>query len=407
MALHYFLQCEVRSISEKVEQRTTLVTQAEYQLFLNGLEPDDRFKMVPLHWTTYHFTGDPESSVLGVGPWQAMNFAEWANRSATRALWCLPTGQETVESPLAKVAYWCSDGALSITPAITQVTMEGWTRPQDLGTTIPMTLGVDRRLHSSGDCSRALTLALDLKSDYKFNRDLGLARVSARTHDLALALALSLDLDHALDLRYAEDRDLALDLGHARDLARDLARVSASDHWRKRVSSRDYWLERVSARAQALARRLVSDLASVRAHVPVLDLAIDLAHALAIASDLDLDLADTILPSPDVGKMRAISGSLRQQAERASASVSGARMRLLGCLLEILCAGDDRLAARRAVIEYELCLSDIIHPHLSADSQDQLDLDSMRLTFRHLRARAAGEIEPYEGILLVRDKIVS
>ena len=402
MALHYFLQCEVRSISEKVEQRITLVTQAEYQLFLNGLEPDDRFKMVPLHWTTYHFTGEPESPVLGVGPLQAGCFAEWANRSATRALWRLPTGPETVESPLAKVAYWCSDGALSITPTKAHDAMEGWARH---GTTMPLTHSVDRRFYTSRTYSSALTLALDLQRDHNFNRDLDLDRVSARTRDLALALALSLDLDNALDLRYAEDRDLALDLAHARAHARDLARVSASGRWRTRVSSRDYWRERVSARAQALARRLVSDLASVRAHVPVLDLAIDLAHDLAIASDVDLDLADAILPSPDVGKMRAISGSLRQQAERAGASVTGARMRLLGCVLEILCAGDDRFAARRGEIDYELCLSDIIHPHLSRDSQ--VELASIRLALRNLRARAAGETEPYEGILLVRDKIVS
>ena len=102
--------------------------------------------------------------------------------------------------------------------------------------------------------------------------------------------------------------------------------------------------------------------------------------------------------------MRKISEDLRQQAQHEGSSISGSRKRLLACLLEILIAGgDDNFASRRAQLDYEMCLFDLVRPHLSRDRLDKLA--PIGLTLQLLLARMDGEIPPYEGILLVRDKI--
>jgi hypothetical protein len=109
-----------------------------------------------------------------------------------------------------------------------------------------------------------------------------------------------------------------------------------------------------------------------------------------------------------LGKMPIIDGScgthpnffprIPNEGDR----VSGRRRRLLVCLLDVLTAGTDPVATRRAWRNYAICLLDIAHPHLNRKSLDKLE--PIEFTLRLLVAREAGEVQPYEGILLVRDR---
>jgi hypothetical protein len=139
------------------------------------------------------------------------------------------------------------------------------------------------------------------------------------------------------------------------------------------------------------------------ARVRELDRELALTRDRRLALTRELQLA--IEPSIDVGKVRTILDSLRQQEEPEEDSVSVSRKRLLGCLLEILLAKDDKFAVQRAELDYELCLFDLVRPHLSRDSL--VKLTPIELTLRLLLSRRVGELEPYEGILLVRDKILA
>lgn len=70
-------------------KRATLVSLAEYQLFVLASHPDQRCKLTPLHWNGYHFSGDPFSPALGVSFNQAVAFSKWAAEAGEYA-WHLP-----------------------------------------------------------------------------------------------------------------------------------------------------------------------------------------------------------------------------------------------------------------------------------------------------------------------------
>jgi hypothetical protein len=64
---------------------------------------------------------------------------------------------------------------------------------------------------------------------------------------------------------------------------------------------------------------------------------------------------------------------------------------------------DNTFAIRRAQLAYEMCIFDLVRPYLNRDRLDKLA--PIGLTIKLLLARMDGEIPPYEGILLVRNKI--
>jgi hypothetical protein len=147
------------------------------------------------------------------------------------------------------------------------------------------------------------------------------------------------------------------------------------------------------------AQGLALDLARALAPALKLDIARTLAQALALVLNRDLDITKSLL---DVGKIRERSKSLRQQAQRTGGSIDEREKRLLGCALEILITEPDSLACRRAFLDYEMCLFDLVRPHLSQYRLNQMA--PIGLTLRLRLSRINGEVPPYEGILLVRDK---
>lgn len=389
------------------------MTQAEYQLFLNELEPADRFEMVPPHWKTCCYSGEPESPLLGVWPWQARRFAAWATRGTGPASWHLPTGAEPAESPTATTAYWYFNDKLSSVPASVTEAVEAWARGQEPGATPPSTLNIAGS-HSLIDClpqghhhtrnqtpdfnrygTRVPTRANSLTH--------AISRANARARDLDLACDLAVALDHALDLSHRR-RDNAR-LHH---LAVACVRAPALDNDNSRALSTAYEFESIHALDRPLGGIFARarDRARVRNRTLTLALARDrasvLGFALILAFESEINIDFDVICSLDVGRIRAIAKSLGQQTQHDRSGASGVRRRLLGALREILTVEDDRFAARRAQLNYELCLFDLVRPHLSRDHLDRLA--PIGLTLRLLLARIDGEVPPYEGILLVRDK---
>lgn len=84
--------------------RKTFVSQAEYHLFLLSRPADERWMYVPPHRGVEHFSGDPNSPVLGVTPRQAIAFSRWAADVAEQEWRLLPSHPENVELP---DGCWC------------------------------------------------------------------------------------------------------------------------------------------------------------------------------------------------------------------------------------------------------------------------------------------------------------
>ena len=179
-------------------------------------------------------------------------------------------------------------------------------------------------------------------------------------------------LADALALALARGLDLALALALALDLALDRHRPRPVAH----------------ARARARARALAPDLDLAHA----LDLALSRARALAHVFDLDCDH----------DKFGLIARDLRRQILDEDDSVLRRRKQLLVCLLDIVGAGDDRFVARKAWRDYAICLLGLGLPNLSKRHRDELA--PIQFVLCLLRAREAGEVQAYEGILLVRDR---
>jgi hypothetical protein len=218
--------------------------------------------------------------------------------------------------------------------------MDGWAKQHHLGQLQTSTRALALDLASD------LGLVFDLARDRVFDLALNLANLA-----LARTLAIALDRARDLDLDPARDRDRRTARDRAPDLARDL------DH------------------ALAIALHLTGDLAS--------------------------DLAARDLAS-EIREIRAIASNFFSGIQNEGDPASGRRRRLLVSMRDVLTAGTDPVAARRAWRTYAICLLDIAHPHLNRKGLDKLE--PIEFTLRLLIAREAGEVQPYEGILLVRDR---
>jgi energy-coupling factor transporter ATP-binding protein EcfA2 len=255
-------------LNEQTFIDTTLVTHAEYQLFLNKENRQGKYYQ-PDHWRDFTFpAGQGRQPVFGMRHSDAQTFCAWLSEQAG-GIWRyrLPDEKDLEQ----------------IDPVI-------W---KDLSQDSGYWIGGERRfVWSQGQPSNSLSmnvqailtdavnrdLALARDRDRTVNRTIALARASALEHaladDLTRALIRALDLDRALALTntltsglargdaLALIRALDLDRADARDLGRALARASA----------RDLSL----TRALSLGRDLARDLAFARAPVSALALYIDL-----------------------------------------------------------------------------------------------------------------------------------
>jgi energy-coupling factor transporter ATP-binding protein EcfA2 len=198
---------QMYALNEQTFIDTTLVTHAEYQLFLDEQRSQSRYYQ-PDHWAGFAFpAGQGRQPALGMRRSDAQAFCVWLSERAG-GIWRyrLPNEEDLAQ---ADQGIWRD---LS----------------EDTGY---WTEGERRFVWSQGHPSHSLstriqaTLTSNFASDSDLARDLAL--YLALTHDLAPDLARDrnsvLDLDLAFDLVRAldRDRDLARDLAFDRNLARD------------------------------------------------------------------------------------------------------------------------------------------------------------------------------------------
>jgi len=223
----------------------TLITCAEYQLFLDDMRAHGKYYQ-PDHWAGYQFpAGQAHKPLLGMRPSDGLAFCEWLTARA-QGDWGfrLPTPDEAAAYPLPVEAaeglgYWVYMPATKHKEFV-------WT-------------------------SASRPKVLSQKSlQTKMARDAAFAPSSIRTRDLARAidrvLARDLGLDRALDL----DRDRALDIDSVLALGFDFGTgiIRALDLDRARNRALDRVSDRNNARAIVLSIAL--------AHSRSLDVYIDL-----------------------------------------------------------------------------------------------------------------------------------
>lgn len=90
----------------------TLVTCAEYQLFIDEMREQGKYYQ-PDHWASYQFPkGQAQEPILGVRHSDAVAFCKWlTKRNEEKSKWRLPTSDEAIISPLKPykkelMGYW-------------------------------------------------------------------------------------------------------------------------------------------------------------------------------------------------------------------------------------------------------------------------------------------------------------
>ncbi len=297
------------ALTDQVGIDTSLITHAEYQLFLDEQRRQAKYYQ-PDHWQTFSFApGTGHQPVLGVRRVDASAFCDWLSlREQGARRYRLPRREEVqqVDKQLWKqlspeTGYWV-DG---VSPFV-------WSHEQ-----------------SPQSFQRVISAIVLHGSARDFDRDLAgaLARVDALdlARASALALALARDFDRAGARALARDFDLAradaseiagaLDLAGALvdDLADALARASAR--------ARDLDLAGALARAGTLARALAlaRDFDRARAGMVAGTLARDFARALARDLDRSFELFTLLLllQARQTGRFPAYEGILLAREQQS------------------------------------------------------------------------------------------
>lgn len=221
-------------IDENTYIDDTLITCAEYQLFIDEIRAQGKYYQ-PDHWTSYQFpAGQAHQPILGVRHSDAVAFCEWLSQRGNKEWnYRLATEQETAQRKLkpykkTPLGYWLANNQFEwIGPTPTD--------PREFNTTIPLdhTRTQTLSLNYAHDLDITLDIARDINIAIARDRDLALVQAItlASTRNLDRMLARTLALARARDLA----RDLDLDIGRdhdltrARALARYLAQASSSN----------------------------------------------------------------------------------------------------------------------------------------------------------------------------------
>jgi len=243
----------------------SLVTCAEYQLFVDEMREQGQF-FQPEHWTTCQLpAGQARAPIFGVRPSDAKAFCEWlTQREGGEWRFRLPTSDEAADYPIQThngppSGFWTLDRKdyqfawLDPAPADARGIDFSNFFAVDRDLAFARDMAFAREVDRALDLSRARALARDLDRALSLDRDMAFAHSLALdlVRDLARALSRALDLDLERDIHRARNRaldldrnrllarDLALDLDIDRDLARDIDRAFGLDLALARDLTRD------------------------------------------------------------------------------------------------------------------------------------------------------------------------
>jgi NACHT domain/Sulfatase-modifying factor enzyme 1 len=227
------LQSLIR-IDERTEIDNSLITCAEYQLFIDEKLKENKYRQ-PDHWTSRRFRpGDATKPITGVSASDAEKFCQWlTDRSTTK--YRLLTLAEAEEYPISleTIGYWCNLEGSKKVMGISPQYWKSWLQ------TFSETL--DRNLDRDLDLDRIRNLFLDrfFDLDRFSNRnidrihDLIRDRDRDRDCDLIRDIDIDRDIDRDLDLirNLIRDRDRNLDRLLDRDLIRffDLRNIEKAE----------------------------------------------------------------------------------------------------------------------------------------------------------------------------------
>jgi energy-coupling factor transporter ATP-binding protein EcfA2 len=305
----------------------SLITCAEYQLFLDEQRPESQY-FQPDHWPGYrHPAGAGLRPVAGVRAADAAAFCEWlSERQAGEWTYRLPTAHEArgparLAEAAAGLGYWTASpmGGRSGRPHVIYdlAWVDASRPPMILEAAVLERIQADltrdllrltpNDLPRDLECDRVLSEALALSRD--LDHDLGLAHdpyhdlegAQALAHDLAGALGFDLGLDMGFEFELARDRER--DMGYDLSLAREPDPGPDAENVQRLNQARDIVGHRPSVRLhpRLSALDLTNAQTLIRTLAPKLERLADadgrlagqleegLEHNLNLALDRDLD----------------------------------------------------------------------------------------------------------------------
>ncbi len=355
---------QMSQIDDMLHVDNSLITHAEYQLFLDEKRLQGEYCQ-PDHWKTYRFPrGMGKLPVVGVRSTDADTFCNWLTLQDEgvwqyRLLWELETISHPLDSEDKDGSYWIFSGNNHV------LKIRG-DKPRISKTWL------DNRF----DLARAKVSALTL--DHKG----GLPHANARDLDLVRSLARDLDLarDHAFDR--------ALDLARTRDLTRD------------RDFNFAYAFNLDLKQTLNLARSLI--LSFDRSLIPSFDRAFQHVFDFARTLTLTFNLASTHTLDLEQAFELILERNLELDKEKAQ----GCRIYIRAMSLTIV----DLL--HRVIISKEKHRPWAENPRQESKEKELMDeiqslIDNyldLYLDFAILEGRIEGELPAVEGIRIVRER---
>lgn len=229
-----------------------LITHAEYQLFIDEMRNQGKYRQ-PDHWLSYQFpAGEGNTPVCGVRSTDAVKFCLWLSRKYPGPWsYTLPDLEMVIkEADKSHTSYWCNSKEAKI-PVISFVP-----KNTHLGEIVKHQIDEDLRIANDLDSvfTRSLTHDLDLVLDLA--RDFHLARASTLTYDFDLTR--DIPRTNARDLVFSRIINPHLDLARVLDLARDFVLPFARDLGLIHALGLDRHI--LYDRARALKRAFMHDL---------------------------------------------------------------------------------------------------------------------------------------------------
>lgn len=260
-ALLHLRMREVLPLGESGFCRATLVTQAEYQRFLNESVGWKLRELLPPHWISERFEGDPESPILGLYPSQANEFIDWLNEMDSGEVWRLPYTNELALLPELPNPAWSQEGQLSYihTNAVRSFEITSNFKPQSENDKLHMS-SILGWVSAMGQHDLGRSLA---KVSQVLDRTLRVSVTLNLATELAFALGLKRNASEARararTLARAIGRNLVEITGRSSEIADDLNDTADILRWREALDSgpsKDSLLEYLVASSRVVSRLL-------------------------------------------------------------------------------------------------------------------------------------------------------
>jgi energy-coupling factor transporter ATP-binding protein EcfA2 len=393
-------------------RRSTLITQAEYQLFLLSRPKNERWRFVPPHWTSEVFKGDPIAPVLGVTSRQAFEFGDWAATTGEQA-WRLPTFSTWPDLPDGCWVVHESSGGFRCGALIVDKTgqirdtIARWAQANSISDRTDLrwqNLLEPEMLYVSGGFSSSFYRLMRPYFDLR-GRLLRLAAI--RTHRYTLHLGVSIsceittattsalqDADRSADRRYSDNlryHEYMLHRGRRIAEYRNLGEAFFtalnlhSSPLRGELSERGYLLQS--------HRDMRGDVLSF-CKLICQGMLSDGRYGLSA----DADFPDSVLPERAEQFIEELEHKSRKEPDGDVVN----RCRFLVAALKVIVTQHQPLTHRHAWVRYGLCLVDLCLPHMNAAARHFIRPEYVRLKLLEARIMSRG-IEPWESILLVRE----